>query len=671
MTHPESTSHNDHDGSQPAEEPGRDQTRRTTLEHLRRDLPASLVVFLVALPLCMGIAIASGAPIAAGIITGIIGGVVTGAFAGSPLQVSGPAAGLTVVVFDLIQHIGLEMIGLAVLVAGGMQIAAGMLKIGQWFRAVSPAVVHGMLSGIGVLILASQFHVMVDDTPKKTGPSNLLTIPSAIVKAIGTTRLTDREERQLRKSELQVIGDLHRRQLGLRERILERLPDHAHPEELRGHSVRELIDNEQAFGSFVREQEGIHADLQAAVRVLQASELKIHDRERAAQIRSAANAALAASRITLDELQSRQIDAATLIKAQGTAANTMTEFLMSLRNHSWAAYMGILTIVTIVLWERFGKRHLPIVPAPLLGISAATIVAATLALPIVSVEVPNNLLNDVHIIGSATLTDAPWAGVIEAALVIALIASAETLLCAVALDQMHTGPRTKFDQELTAQGIGNMCCGLLGALPMTGVIVRSSANVAAGARSRMSTIFHGIWLLLFVTSLESILRLIPTSSLAATLVYIGYRLIDLTKIKDLWRHGKAEVGIYLATATIVVGVDLLTGVIIGIILSGANLLHRITYLEVSSEPMETVNGRVIRLRGYATFVVLPRLASALDEVNPGDTITLDVDQLAFVDHACLELLRGWANQHEATGGKLVVDWKRLELPLSANKRSEG
>ena len=149
-----------------------------------RDLLASIVVFLVALPLCMGISIASGMPPTTGIITGIIGGIVVGFLAGSPLQVSGPAAGLSVLVLQFVQEQGAEMLGVVVLFAGLLQIAAGLSKLGQWFRAVSPAVVYGMLAGIGVLILASQFHVMLDYKPVGTGIQNFLGIPAALMSAI-------------------------------------------------------------------------------------------------------------------------------------------------------------------------------------------------------------------------------------------------------------------------------------------------------------------------------------------------------------------------------------------------------------------------------------------------------------------------------------------------------
>ena len=142
-----------------------------------REILASVVVFLVALPLCMGIAIASGAPPAAGLVSGIIGGLIVGFVAGSPLQVSGPAAGLAVIVYEIINTQGYGVLGPMMMVAGIVQIIAGRFKVGQWFRAISPAVIYGMLSGIGVLIFASQVHVMVDDKPGANGLTNLVTIP--------------------------------------------------------------------------------------------------------------------------------------------------------------------------------------------------------------------------------------------------------------------------------------------------------------------------------------------------------------------------------------------------------------------------------------------------------------------------------------------------------------
>src|SRR5918997_814771 len=148
------------------------------------DFIGSIVVFLVALPLCMGISIASGVPPALGLITGMVGGIIVGSLAGAPLQVSGPAAGLTVLVFEIVRDHGSAALGPVVLLAGLVQFIAGLLKVGGWFRAMSPAVIYGMLAGIGVLIFASQFHVMLDDKPKGSGIRNLLSIPTAIFNGV-------------------------------------------------------------------------------------------------------------------------------------------------------------------------------------------------------------------------------------------------------------------------------------------------------------------------------------------------------------------------------------------------------------------------------------------------------------------------------------------------------
>ena len=207
------------------------KTTSATPKHLggffrtpRQDFLASVVVFLVALPLCMGIAIASGVPVAAGLITGIVGGLIVGWIAGAPLQVSGPAAGLTVIVFELVRHHGLEVLGIAVLICGALQLAAGLLKFGRWFRAVSPAVIHGMLAGIGVLIFASQFHVMVDDSPKGNGIENLVSIPSAVRKGLPIPELGPVEMRHARRNLLKEFGALHEQQVQLRELAAERIP---------------------------------------------------------------------------------------------------------------------------------------------------------------------------------------------------------------------------------------------------------------------------------------------------------------------------------------------------------------------------------------------------------------------------------------------------------------
>jgi MFS superfamily sulfate permease-like transporter len=491
-------------------------TTQPVSETIGRDLLASVVVFLVALPLCMGIAIASGMPPTAGIITGIIGGLVVGFIAGSPLQVSGPAAGLSVLVLQFVQANGTEMLGVVVLFAGLMQFAAGTFKLGQWFRAVSPAVIHGMLAGIGVLILVAQFHVMLDGKPIGTGIQNLIGMPGALMDAIAA-------------------GD-HRLQAG-----------------------------------------GI----------------------------------------------------------------------------------GLLTILTIIGWS-YAPKSWRVMPAPLVGVIVAVLAAFLLGLSdIIYVKVPDNIWSTVAPPTPDNLMRIFEAPILIGAISIAFIASAETLLCATAVDQMHSGPRTKYDKELSAQGVGNALCGLLGVLPMTGVIVRSGANVEAGAVTRASAILHGVWLLLFASVLPFTLNYIPISALAAVLVYTGYKLAYPKIVPTLLKYGRSEVAIYVITIATIVATNLLAGVVVGLVLSLLKLLYAFSHLEIRKEE-DAARKRVdLHLKGAATLIRLPMLAGELERLEPNTHVHVHIDDLDYIDHACIDLLTNWDRQHKTTGGSLEIEWEGL------------
>lgn len=490
---------------------------------LGQDFLASLVVFLVALPLCLGVAVACGAPPALGLITGIIGGIVVGSIAGSPLQVSGPAAGLVVLVSEAIQTHGLVILGVVGLLAGAFQFVAGLLRLGQWFRAISPSVIHGMLAGIGVLIFASQFHVMIDDKPRGGGIANLLAIPEAIGKAI---------------------------------------------------------------------------------------------------------------------------------------------FPMDGSSHHLAALVGIATILSILLWDRVKPGALRQVPAALVAVVVGTIMAKVLHLPIARVDVPANLAASLNIPTTAALARALDPTIIGLGAIFAFVASAETLLCATAVDQMHTGPRTRYDQELRAQGIGNMLCGAVGALPLTGVIVRSSANVLSGGKTRLSAILHGVWLLATVAALPWLLSEIPTAALAAILVYTGYKLVNIARIRAIAEYGRVEIAIYAATLGGIVLVDLLTGVVIGFALATAKLIYTFTHIRIDKahRPASGAGAAVldIDLHGSATFFSIPKLAGALETVPQGAEVHVHIEHLGHIDHACLDMIEAWTRQHEATGGTVVLEWRELE-----------
>lgn len=498
------------------------------------DLVSSIVVFLIALPLCMGIAIASGAPPSAGIITGIIGGIVVGSISGAPLQVSGPAAGLTVIVIEMVQKLGLPMLGPILLLAGLLQLAGGWLKLGRWFRAISPAVIYGMLSGIGILIVAGQFHVMVDDKPRPSGVANLLAIPESLWKG--------------------------------------------------------------------------------------------------------------------------------LFPPDGTV-------------HHLAAGVGVATLAAILLWNKFRPAFLRVIPGSLVGVLLGTGLTLYFQLPIRHVDLPTSLFSSVSFPSASLLSHLIDPKVLIGAVTIAVVASAETLLSAAAVDRMHTGPRANFNRELSAQGVGNMLCGLLGALPMTGVIVRSSANVQAGAKSRLSTIMHGTWLLALVMLAPSLLRAIPTASLAAVLVFTGFKLVEIHHIKRLSGYGRFPLFIYGATVAGIVIQDLLTGVMIGFGLSAVKVLLKATRLEMDVVSSEA-EGRVdITLRGMATFLRLPLLQETLEALPADRVIHLHIDNLHYVDHTCFEMLQQVAKQRAERGGALLAPWDALAVkfhfrhlhPVTANQ----
>lgn len=206
---------------------------------------------------------------------------------------------------------------------------------------------------------------------------------------------------------------------------------------------------------------------------------------------------------------------------------------------------------------------------------------------------------------------------------------------------------------------------------MTGVIVRSSANVEAGARTRLSTILHGVWLLVFVALLAFILRMIPTAALAAMLVYTGYKLINVAALRELRKYGWGEVAIYFVTLITIVCTDLLTGVVAGIALSAMKLLHKFSHLDTSLEIDAEKQVAYLKLSGVATFVRLPYLAAALERVPGNVVLHVDFKNLNHIDHACLDLLRNWAKQHEGSGGKLVIDWDSLHSNLAEKSPTQS
>uniref|UniRef100_A0AAU2VEJ6 SulP family inorganic anion transporter n=1 Tax=Streptomyces sp. NBC_00003 TaxID=2903608 RepID=A0AAU2VEJ6_9ACTN len=474
---------------------------------LRADLAASLVVFLVALPLCVGVAVASGAPAELGLLTGIVGGLLTGLLPGSSLQVSGPAAGLTVLVFAAVQEHGLATLGVITAAAGLLQIAMGALRLGRFFRAISVAVVQGMLAGIGLVLIAGQLYALADIKAPRSGLDKLAGLP----------------------------------------RLL--------------------------------------ADTAASSQALT------------------------------------------------------------------AAAVGIGTIAVLVLWPRLPAK-VRLIPAPLAAVAAATIATALFDLSVAKVKV-SGLAGVIDLPGTAELSALGSVGVLGTIVAFALIASAESLFSAAAVDRLHDGPRTHYDRELLAQGVGNTVCGVLGALPMTAVIVRSAANVQAGARTKASRVLHGLWLLLFAALFPAALSVIPLAALAGVLVHAGAKLVPVKALVPLWRAHRGEAVILAVTAGAVVVANLFEGVLLGLLLSVLKSAWDTSHLHVDVEERGDGTFRVT-LGGNATFLRLPRLLDTLERLPAGRTVHLDLTGLRHLDHACRSALEDWEERHNRGGEAAVV-----------------
>ncbi|MFH0174110.1 SulP family inorganic anion transporter [Streptomyces cacaoi] len=474
--------------------------------HLRQDFAASLVVFLVALPLCVGVAVASGVPAELGLVTGIVGGLVTGLLRGSSLQVSGPAAGLTVLVFEAVQEFGLPALGVIVLATGVLQLAMGALKLGRYFRAISVSVVEGMLAGIGLVLIAGQLYAMAGAKAPTSGLGKIAGLPEALVDAAGST---------------------------------------------------------------------------------------------------SALASLA---------------------------------------------IGAGTIAVLVLWKRLPAK-VRTVPGPLAAVGLATLAALLLNLPVATVEV-QGLLGSVQPPSLSSFGELANVGLLGTIVAFTLIASAESLFSAAAVDRLHDGPRTEYDKELMAQGAGNAICGALGALPMTAVIVRSAANVQAGARTKASRVLHGVWLLLFAALLPNVLAYIPIPALAGILVHAGAKLVPVRAIVGLWREHRGEALILVVTAVSIVAVSMFEGVLIGLALAVAKTAWEASHLRL--EVVDKGAGPVqAYLSGNATFLRLPKILDNLEALPQDRPVELDLSGLHHLDHACRTALETWAERHSAAGTEPV------------------
>ncbi|QSB28492.1 SulP family inorganic anion transporter [Flavobacterium sp. CLA17] len=482
--------------------------------NLKSDFASGLVVFLVALPLCLGIAMASGAPLFSGIIAGVIGGIVVGYLSQSHISVSGPAAGLTAIILTAITDFGaFDVFLLSVFIAGLIQLALGFLKAGSISNYFPTNVIEGMLAGIGIII------------------------------------------------------------------ILKQLP--------------------HAFG-YDADFEGDQAFI------------------------------------------------------QNDGSNTFS-FLFDLLNHIQlgAVVISLVSLVILISWDKISfLKNLKLVPGALIAVIAGVVLneifvssGSSLAIAkehLVSLPVPKSFdeFKSILIMPNFGAVTNPKVWVV--AVTIAIVASIETLLCIEAADRMDVQKRyTNTNVELRAQGIGNILSSLLGGLPMTSVVVRSSANNNAGAKSKMSAIIHGVLLLISVLSIPTILNKIPLATLATVLILVGYKLAKPATFIHFWQKGKYQFVPFIATLVFVVATDLLKGVALGIIISIIFVLRGNLKRAYSFKKEEYEDGDVIHidLAQEVSFLNKAAIKSTLSEIPENSRVIINAHDTEYIAHDVLDLIR--------------------------------
>ncbi len=508
------------------------------LSNLKYDLPAGLVVFLVALPLCLGIALASGAPLFSGLITGIVGGIIVGALSGSSLSVSGPAAGLTVIVLGAIATLGsFEAFLLAVVLAGIFQLILGYARAGIISHYFPSSVIKGMLSAIGIILILKQIpHALGDD--------------------------------------LDFVGNMN---------------------------------------FFQSDGKNTFSEIFSAFKLIEVGALII--------------------------------------------------FLVS--------------IVIILIWELPSLKKyflFKFVPAGLV-----VVILGVLINGLYLVVTPNLFLSGQHVVSIGNGSGiADFIGqfrtpdfsqfmnpdIYVVAITITAVASIETLLCIEAIDKLDPQKRvTSTNRELKAQGIGNIISGLIGGLPMTSVIVRSSANLGAGSKTKMSAIIHGILLLITVVFMAGIINMIPLASLAAILIIVGYKLAKISLFKQMYSLGWNQFLPFIITVAAILFTDLLTGITVGMVVSIFNVLRNNYRLPFYYHSDEAEQGKkvIIKLSEEVTFLNKGSILLTLREIPNNADVLIDGSQAKYIDHDVKEVIQNFAAsaQHRGINLELKGDsaWK--------------
>ena len=482
-------------------------------ESLKHDIPASVVVFLVALPLCLGIALASGAPLFSGLIAGIVGGILVGALSGSRLGVSGPAAGLAVIVFTAINSLGsFEAFLVAVVLAGLLQLAMGYLRAGVIGYYFPSSVIKGMLSGIGLTIILKQLPHAVGYDADPTGDM-------AFVQSNGENTLS-------------------------------------------------------ALGTML-------SQLQPGALVVGLVSMAI---------------------LLLWDLP----------------------FIKRIKATTWIQGPLVAVVMGVVLNQIFADA------APALAIKASHLVQIPMA---------DGLSGLVGLLTFPDFSHLSNPAVYTTALTLAVVASLETLLCVEATDKLDPSKRvTPTNRELKAQGAGNVISGLLGGLPVTQVIVRSSANIQAGGQTKISAILHGVLLVVAVIAIPALLNLIPLSVLAAVLITVGYKLAKPALFRSMYAQGPYQFIPFIVTIIGILTTDLLIGIGLGLAVAIFTILLN-NYQHAFFVDRDPTGAVRVVLSEHVSFLNRVTVMRALAEVPAGARVVIDASRSMSIDHDVFEILQ--------------------------------
>ncbi|MFE1931718.1 SulP family inorganic anion transporter [Streptomyces sp. NPDC059474] len=329
-----------------------------------------------------------------------------------------------------------------------------------------------------------------------------------------------------------------------------------------------------------------------------------------------------------------------------------------------AALLGIATVVLSFVWKKV-PGPVRKIPAALVAVAIGILVAALPGVEVKTLQV-GDLLASVQFPGPEQFAGLADPAVLTAVFTFTVIASAESLFTAAAVDRMHDGPRTRYNTELIAQGAGNTVCGILGALPMTAVVARSSANVQAGAKTRLSRTLHGLWLLAFALLLPGVLALIPISVLAGVLVHSGWKLLAPEQFPKMWRQDRGEFVVMTITTGVIVATALLEGVLVG--LAAGIVLAALRMSQTSVEHRVEGDTAELVMTGNATFLRLPKVIDALEAVGSAGTrrIRLDLMGVTHLDHACRSQIEEFVEQQRASQ-TVRVELLLPDLPAAKQK----